>query len=202
METNPKNITLISCSLFRNEIEFLRSKHELELPVVYLNSILHIYPEKLQIAMDKAILKELKKGQKVILLYGECHIDIRESTKHPDVVRVQGLNCIEIMIGKKRYKRIQKERLFCFLPEWTRRWRDIFSGHLGLNRENARSFMQDMHSEVIYLDTGVEPVPFELIKEIEDYTGLKMDVMPTTSEHLLAAINQAHINLSNNTILR
>ncbi|MBF0411997.1 MAG: DUF1638 domain-containing protein [Desulfamplus sp.] len=196
MRNKHDNITIISCSLFRNEIEALFNSGELQLPVVYLDSILHIYPEKLRAVMDKAILREVNKKRQVILLYGECHAYIYESIKHPDVERVKGLNCIEIIVGKEKYKQIRKERIFCFLPEWINRWEDIFRGHLGLNRENSRSFMQDMHSGLLYLDTGRLAVPPEIIKDIEDYTGLKMDIMPVTSAHLLASINDAYTRLA------
>ncbi|MBF0302099.1 MAG: DUF1638 domain-containing protein [Desulfamplus sp.] len=196
MRNKHDNITIISCSLFRNEIEALFNSGELQLPVVYLDSILHIYPEKLRAVMDKAILREVNKKRQVILLYGECHAYIYESIKHPDVERVKGLNCIEIIVGKEKYKQIRKERIFCFLPEWINRWEDIFRGHLGLNRENSRSFMQDMHSGLLYLDTGRLSVPPEIIKDIEDYTGLKMDIMPVTSAHLLASINDAYTRLA------
>ncbi len=191
MDDNQKNITLISCSLFRSEIELLRSRQELKMPVVYLNSILHIYPEKLQTVMDKVILREIKKEQKVVLLYGECHAYIADYVKNPDVERVKGLNCIEIILGKEQYKRIQKDRIFCFMPEWINRWEDIFKSHLGLNRENARAFMKDMHSKAVYIDTGVAPIPSKIIQEIQDYIGLSMDIMPVNLNQLLGSINQA-----------
>lgn len=191
MKSHFQNITLISCSLFRREIDFLRSRQELELPVVYINSMLHIYPEKLQKIMDKLILREVKRGQKIVLLYGECHAYISDYLKNPDVERVKALNCIEIILGKEQYKIIQKERIFCFMPEWINRWEDIFKNHLGLNRENARAFMKDMHSKALYIDTGAAPIPSEIIQDIQDYIGLDMDIMTVNLNQLLGSINQA-----------
>ena len=61
----------------------------------------------------------------------------------------------------------------------------------GLEGDNARSFMADMHTRRVYLDTGLMPIPKGLLDEISEYTGLRAEIMPVSLDQLLASIQDA-----------
>jgi len=60
-----------------------------------------------------------------------------------------------------------------------------------LNRDNAISLMQEMHRKLVYLDTGLAPVPENALKECSEYFGLPNEVLQVSLGHLRSAIEEA-----------
>ena len=50
-------------------------------------------------------------------------------------------------------------RVFFLLADWAVHWQDIFKKKLGLCGDTAKLFMQDMHTRLVYFDTGVVKPP-------------------------------------------
>ena len=100
------------------------------------------------------------------------------------VKKVKGMNCVEIILGKKKYVELRKQGAFFLLPEWTKRWEDVFKNWLGLSEKNAADLMQDMHSKIIYIDTGCIPVPYKEIEQISSYCKLPVEIFKADLENL------------------
>jgi hypothetical protein len=188
----------IACSIFKSELEELTARGEVDFPVRYLDSMLHMDPAKLHRKLDSLLRGELKNGKRVILLYGNCHPHMMEQESLPRVCRVKGMNCPEILLGREAYRNLRREGAFILLPEWTMRWREIFETELGLEEKVAKDFMQDMHSKLLYLDSGNISVPAEHLMALSDYTGLSWEVIPIGPDHLLAAIREALMRMAEN----
>ncbi|MFH0966470.1 MAG: DUF1638 domain-containing protein [Methanobacteriota archaeon] len=114
----------------------------------------------------------------------------------PGVARTVGVNCCELLLGKEAYKSLIREGVFFLLPEWTGRWKEVFTQELGLSQENAENFMQEMHRRLVYLDTGIVPIPLEKIHEVSHYCGLPYELMPVSCDHLQTQIQNAMNRLS------
>ena len=178
------NITCISCSIFRDELNKVLSEAEIEIPVKYINSMLHLEPEKLREALDTKIDGEIRCGKEILLLFGDCHHYMDSYKSNSAIKRVCGVNCIEILIGKEKYQELTKDGAFFFINEWSIRWREIFESQLGLNENIAKSFMQDMHKYLLYINTGLHPVPTKLMDEASEYLGLSWKILDTDTETL------------------
>jgi hypothetical protein len=188
--TTENNIICISCSIFKNELKALSQSGKLKYPVKYLDSLLHIRPTELKSELQAMVDEELDNGKKVILIYGDCHSHMIDMEEMPGVVRTSGVNCCHILLGKD-YRKLNKEEVFFLMPEWARRWRDVFQKELGLNDENAKSMMQDTRSRMVYLDTELTDIPEEKIKEFSEYCGLDCDIMKVSLDNLLESIENA-----------
>ena len=191
MSQESSKIICIACSTFRSELEELRKSEEFNLPVHYLDSELHSDPAELCCQMSSLIKDKLEQGKKVLILYGECHHYMHEQESMPGVKRVQGLNCCEIMLGREKYRSLRKEGVFFLSPEWAKRGREILKVELKMDDANAKDLMRETHTKIVYLDTGVMPVPTGHLKEFSDYTGLPCEVVRITRDHLLAGIREA-----------
>ncbi|MFN7959521.1 MAG: DUF1638 domain-containing protein [Holophagaceae bacterium] len=190
---DPARVRCLACSIFKKEIEVLQASGRLDLPVDYLNSMLHMAPEKLEARLKEA-LEAARLGnpdQAVILAFGDCCGRMEAFEASPGTGRTQGLNCCEILLGSEAYRRLRREGAFFLLPEWARTWRQIFMGQLGLLGPNAQAFMREMHTRLIYLDTGVLPVPHGELTEAAAYLGLPVEVLPVSLDPLLASLQQA-----------
>lgn len=169
------DLIIIACSIFRYELEFLQSQDRIDIPVVYIDSMLHMNPKKLQELLD-ARLKEYEHC-KIILLFGDCHARMLDYEANTNVVRAQGINCCEIFLGLTEYNRLRKDGAFILLPEWSVRWKEAFVGYMGF--ENAKStsvFMNDMHKKLVYVDTGFREINQPLLAEIAEYFSLPLEV--------------------------
>ncbi len=184
-------ITCIACSVFRPELTALQKREQLDLPIRYLDSNLHMVPTALHKRMTLLLKHELNQGHQVLLIYGDCHAHMVEIGASPNVARVQGANCCEMLLGRKQYKQLFNEKAFYLFPEWTLRWREILGTLLDFGEEATIELMQEMHSKLMYLDTGVLPVPEDELKICCEYFGLPCEVLPVSLKRFLTGIHEA-----------
>jgi len=181
----------VACSIFRKEIESLQASGELHLDLRYLPSMLHLEPQRLEQCLTHSIAREHEQGHEVILAFGDCCAHMLELTQRETQGRTRGINCCEILLGSERYRTMRREGVFFLLPEWTLIWRRMLQEKFGFGEENARSFMRDMHTRIVYLDTGLSPQPLEELAELAQFTGLPVEILPVTLENLLASLKSA-----------
>jgi hypothetical protein len=184
-------VVAICCAVFQAEVRSLIPQHWPNLSIRMQNSMLHMKPDKLAIRLEKLIDQETRHGNRVMLIYGDCCMRMAALTERPGVVRVRGNNCCDLLLGKVLYRRLSHEGAFFLFPEWIRRWHHIFSVELGLNQANAADLMGDMHRKLVYLDTGVVPIPIPELQECSRYCGLPWESLKVSLEPLRAAIDTA-----------
>jgi len=185
----PTNLVIIACSIFRYELESLQQKGKINVPVVYLNSMLHMYPEKLQILLDAKI--EKYKNFRIILLYGDCHARMVDYEKNPNIRRTPGINYCEIILGNEKYKKIRNDGAFILLPEWTERWKEAFIDYMGFKTSKSiRPFMSEMHKKITYIDTGFQKKNEPLFEEISDFLGLPLEIYSSSIDELEKVIDR------------
>jgi hypothetical protein len=178
----------LGCSVLRTEIESLRAAGRVGIEMDYLDSMLHMDPVLLGKKMGRSLEGMKARGKHVLLVYGECHPFIREMASGNGVERVWGSNCIEILLGRSCYRDLLRQGAFFVLPEWARRWKEIIGSQLGLDERNARDFMGDLHTKIVYLDTGILDVPYPSLEAMSAYTGLDFEVRDTPLDLLAAAL--------------
>lgn len=188
--TKPR-LTAISCAVFKAEILALKEKHWPNLTIRFLSSMLHMTPDILSIRLDTELKKGISQQDRTLLIYGDCCMKMTDFTQRPGVVRVCGNNCCHLILGSKEYRRLSHEGAFFLFPEWASRWRHIFKAELGLNQTNAASLMGEMHCKLVYLDTGVLPIPIDDLKDCSQYCGLSWEVLKVSLEPLRKNIQDA-----------
>ena len=181
----------IACSIFRPELEQLRSRGEVEFPIRYFDSTLHMVPPELAETLTGAVSEERGRDRRVLLIYGDCHPYMNDAAKDPEVGRVRGCNCCEILLGKERYRRLRREKVFFLLPEWILRWRETIAVLPGADAKTTIDIMRDEYAKLLYLDTGALPVPDVELHECSEYFGLPYEVLAVSPEHLLGEIDEA-----------
>ncbi|MBI4913032.1 MAG: DUF1638 domain-containing protein [Acidobacteria bacterium] len=191
MSGESRPLVCVACSIFRDEMERLQAQEQTDLPVRFLGSMLHMVPERLEQRLKAAVQEELAKGHDVLLAYGDCCPHMVDIEEGDGVGRTGGINCCEILLGREAYRRLRREGVFFLMPEWTLNWKAVFRDTLGLHDENARHFMRDMHTRLVYLDTGLIRVPEEELTEIAQFTGLPVERMQVSLDPLLASLRDA-----------
>jgi hypothetical protein len=172
------------------EIEALVRQGKLECNSVFLDSMLHMKPFILEQELGRVMGDA--QDDNYLLLYGDCHPGMHEMQDRENVARVAGINCCEILLGKDVYRKLQKEKAFIFLPEWTGRWQEIFTKELGFEKpELAQAFMKEHQTRLVYVDTGVIPVPEGVLQEIARFFNMPVEVLHISLDILLQGIQTA-----------
>ncbi len=191
MKDRPLETICLACGVFHHELDALLARGEIEFPIRYLDSMLHMHPQKLRNRLDLLLAEQRHTDRNVMLIYGDCHAYMHDQETQSRVYRVPGRNCAEILLGHELYQTLWKDNAFIFLPEWTMRWREIFTKELGLSGEVEQDFMREMRTKLTYVDTGVIPIPEEHLRAASNAMGLPCEVIRVGTDHLLAAIHEA-----------
>ncbi len=187
----PEKTKGIACSIFRKEIEYLKEQKLIDMPVRYISSMLHMDPEELDKRIKKATENEQLKGNDIVLVFGDCCPNMTEIGHANNIHRSTGLNCVEILLGRDLFRQMRSDGVFFLMHEWTLRWQEVFQHEIGLEGDNARSLMNDMHTKFVYLDTGLSPVPGKHLAEISEYCGLPVEIMKISLNTLMKKIKDA-----------
>ncbi|NVN91463.1 MAG: DUF1638 domain-containing protein [Desulfuromonadales bacterium] len=187
---NDKKITCLACGVFRMELDALMRQGRLDCDLIALDSMLHMKPANLEQKMVRVIAA--RQDDKFLILYGDCHPRMHEMQEGENATKVSGINCCEILLGRDIYRKLQKEQAFIFLPEWTLRWHDVFTRELGFEKPDvAQAFMRDHCKRLVYVDTGVIPVPDATLGEISGFFNMPVEVLRTSLDFLLQGITIA-----------
>lgn len=179
---------LICCSALAAEVRAVVAERWPGATVHVQNSMLHMRPEALGSRVSSAV--DAEEGRRVLLVYGDCAAALADLERRPGVARTGAKNCCELLVGPAEYRRLSREGAFFLLPEWAVRWREVFAEELGLTRDNAVDLMRDMHRRLVYLDTGVAPVPTDELRACADYCGLPLEIRPTSLAPLREALEE------------
>ncbi|MDK9707006.1 MAG: DUF1638 domain-containing protein [Desulforhopalus sp.] len=185
-----QSATIICCSVLRMEVEDILRRELPDIEAIFLDSMLHMHPERLHRVMDESLAT--LGNRNCLLIYGDCHPHICDTDKRPHCSRTKAVNCTELLMGEELYRRYRRRKAFVFLPEWTLRWREVFLDELGFREPSlAREFMQENRSVLVYIDTGIIPVPQKVLDEIADFFAMPVEVLAVSLDSLRRAIDTA-----------
>lgn len=179
----------IACSIIKKEIEALQQCGEISIPFQYVDSRYHMRPAKLQDMLSAAICDTLETADRVVIVYGDCCPDMHIIAKDERVHRVNYRNCITLLLGDEEYRQQMRAGAFLVQAEWLKQWQTIFLEDLGLqDSATAKEMMRDMNKKLVYLDTGLEPIPMTDLEAFAAYVGLPWEILPVTLDKLKRAI--------------
>lgn len=183
-----QKVIIIACSIFRKELDFLQACGKIDVPIVYLNSMLHMHPVELKKVLDETL--KTYQDYKILLMYGDCHARMLDYEKNTNIIRSPGINCCEILLGAEKFRSLRKEGAFILLPEWMDRWKEVFVDYMGFNNaQTAQAFMNEMHSKLVFVDSGIQDRSCLPINEISDYLGLPVEYCVSSTEILEKTLN-------------
>ncbi|PKN12223.1 MAG: hypothetical protein CVU69_08505 [Deltaproteobacteria bacterium HGW-Deltaproteobacteria-4] len=189
----------LSCGVVRAEMEELQRLGLIEGELLFLDSMLHMDPPLLETKLA-AVLEE-RSGQPgiLVLVYGDCSAHMLDLVRRFHVGRVSIINCAQLLLGRERYRQLMREEAFLVLPEWAKRWEHIMKSELGLNEEVARGLMGENRGVLVYLDSGLAPVPDEQLAAFSEYSGLPWRIEKVTLDCMLAALLAAQAGAEDQT---
>jgi hypothetical protein len=181
----------IVCSSMRRELEELARRGCIPGELRFLDSMLHMDPQRLEHSIEDSL--EDRADLQHVLVFGECCPGMYKLEHRSDVIRVDAPNCSNLLLGKKRHQEWTRRGAFFLLPEWAERWREIFEQELGFTEELLSEFMKENHSCLVYLDTGLVPVPLDSLQECARTTGLALFIESVGLDALAETLRESLI---------
>jgi hypothetical protein len=181
----------LSCGVVRAELEELQRRGLIDGELLFLDSMLHMEPRQLQARLTDALVRESGSSGCLVLVFGDCSAHMLDLARRFRAGRVEVINCAQLLLGRERYRQLMRDQAFLILPEWALRWEHIMKNELGLNESVARGLMGDHRGVLVYLDTGLVPVPEPQLVAFSAYAGLPWRVEAVTLDHMLQALQAA-----------
>lgn len=180
---------LLGCGILQKEIRMLQAKNHWEMDTHFLQSALHIHLQKLQDALTSAL--EEHRDRECIVFYGACHPLMDEMLEQAHTFRTRGVNCLEMLLGKERYKTELENGAFFLLEEWAFKWDEVIDATFHHNEEVMRRVFQEDRKYILAVRT---PTSGDFSKEAEaaaKKVGLPLRTMEVSLEHLETVLQEA-----------
>lgn len=178
----------LCCGVVSAEMEELQRRGLIAGELLFLDSMLHMDPPRLEATLTAALAARSGHPGTLVLVYGDCAAHMLDLARRFRVGRVSVINCAQLLLGRERYRQLMREEAFLVLPEWARRWDHIMKSELGLNEEVARGLMGENRGVLVYLDSGLVPVPEQQLAAFSAYSGLPWRVEKVDLDCMLAAL--------------
>ena len=178
----------LSCGVVRAEMEQLHRLGLIDGELLFLDSMLHMNPPQLEEKLTAALEQRKDSTGCLVLVYGDCSARMLDLAHRFQVGRVSVINCAQLLVGRDRYRQLMHEEAFLVLPEWALRWEQIMKGELGLTTAVAKDLMRENRGILVYLDTGLVPVPTRQLAEFSSYSGLPWRVEAVSLDNMLSSL--------------
>lgn len=157
------NNIVIACRIISDEVNMAISRTGVSYPIIWIDSILHEYPDKLRAKLQEEISK-ISHVQNIILAFGYCgNAVLGLKTENASLIIPRIDDCISLLIGSKNsYHSLSGELGAYYL---TKGWLEYENGVLNQFERNVRRFGADRayeinkimlqhYSRLILIDTG------------------------------------------------
>ncbi len=176
---------IISCGIFKAELEYLLKEEEINAEVLFLDAALHVNFDRLKSRLVQALEESKERGAEIRVFYGYCHPDMLKIMEQYGAKKIDAVNCIEAIAGREEVRTINAEAKTFFLTAgWINNWENIFAaGKADFNLDFSSMFKD--YRRVIVFDAGVIPIDESKVEQFSRYTGLPVERRKISLDHLL-----------------
>ena len=175
---------LLTCEIFKSEIELLMKKLQLDMDIIWVESGLHSVPKKLHARLQQE-LDLVADCDRLLFGFGHCGdavVGLKTGSYETVIPKVD--DCISLFFGSDDSRTAySKEHACIFMSDgWLKSVNSITHVYDGLceqyDEDTADEIMEMMYGhyrEIAVVDTGVCPVEtlYERAEISEEITGLK-----------------------------
>ena len=183
-------ILLMGCGILRQEVRYLITKNNWPVDTTFFDSALHCEFDKLSHCLTTGISKHAER--EVVVFYGACHPLMERILDEAHTFRIEGQNCVDMLLGNEVFTRELLGGAFFLLEEWSHRWEYIVTKSFGTrNWEVIREMFGGDRKYLLCLRT---PCSADFSKDAEEagrLVGLPLRWMDVDLDHLEAVLTEA-----------
>jgi len=175
---------LITCPIFAKELAAVLSESETAPTVQLMDYRVHFNAEVMAREAARGVRAAEEEGAGISFLVGrECESlqPLSEIAESCGGRLADGLNCIELFLGREKARALQENRSTVMTPAWIEMiTRSIAEGHWTV--DDARINM-GRYDRIILLDFGLEPLHDEMILEFFELVQVPIEILPVSLDH-------------------
>lgn len=178
---------VIACAVFKPALEHLQVKERYPaLRITYLPSNLHLRPQGLKERLGEEIRSAREKGERVVVLYGDCFPDMEEFCREEGAAKVPGSYCYEMLLGKERFKELIEEMAGTYFAErdLVLNFQEYCVKPLELHDEEMRNYCFDKYTRLLFVQQPEDRDMVSKASEIAEFLGLSLDVSEADYSYL------------------
>ncbi|MDR3149233.1 MAG: DUF1638 domain-containing protein [Oscillospiraceae bacterium] len=185
-----KPVPLLSCGIFKYELEAIRPDLERELGTAILADFL---PPALDVnfnLLESALRGKLTDAKEpAALLYGSmCHPNMPALTADLNAILPKPSNCMGMFVPPERLEQLSGgENIFFLTLGGLRQWKDIYLGGHGWDEVDARMNFGYI-DRIILLDSGILEYSDEDLFEFFEFTQTPIEVEPINLDYFKANV--------------
>ncbi|MDR2632456.1 MAG: DUF1638 domain-containing protein [Treponema sp.] len=183
-------VSLLSCGIFRFELEYLLPEITAalgDISVEFLSPALDVKADLLEKSV-RAYL-ESRPQDKTVLLYGSmCHTEWARITGKSAVVYPKAANCVELLVSPEKKKLSDAcGNVYYLTMGGLKLWKDIYLQGHGWDETDARINFGSFE-QILVLDTGVFPISDEELFEFFEFTRVPVERMPISLDYFKSLV--------------
>ena len=174
-----KTKRLIACGVFKPAFEYLDLTCRYPgLLITYLPANLHLKPEMLKIALQRAVEEALGRGERPLIVYGDCFIGIDAFCRQHGIAKISGRNCYEMLLGNLLFESILTEITGTFFveQELLLNFDTYCSEPLELTDDDLKKIYFEHYRRLLYVRQPNDPELTEQANIIADFLNLTLDI--------------------------
>ncbi|HCY85703.1 MAG TPA: hypothetical protein DHV36_11260 [Desulfobacteraceae bacterium] len=172
---------IVACGILKREIRHIVEARGWQVDVTFLDSSLHIYLDRLHTVLTKALSRS--GNRPALLVYGACHPQMEDILADAGAARPPVQNCVELLLGRKRFSNALSTGAFFLFEDWSKRWETISHSYFG-SWELMRDVFQDAHTHLLCIRTPCSGDFTADAEVVSQRLGLPLVWMDTGLEHL------------------
>jgi len=177
---------LIACGVFKPAFEYLDLTCRYPgLLITYLPANLHLKPEMLKIALQRAVEEALGRGERPLIVYGDCFIGIDAFCRQHGIAKISGRNCYEMLLGNLLFESILTEITGTFFveQELLLNFDTYCSEPLELTDDDLKKIYFEHYRRLLYVRQPNDPELTEQANIIADFLNLTLDIQDADYSH-------------------
>ncbi|MDR1362747.1 MAG: DUF1638 domain-containing protein [Spirochaetaceae bacterium] len=184
-------LSLISCGVFRHELERVLPDIEAELGCRIETDFLTPALDEKADLLEKSVSEKLEqnKNKKNVLLYGGmCHTEWPRITEKSGAVYPKASNCAEMMLSPEKKKEFDaKEDVYFITLGSLKQWKEIYQQGHGWEAADARVNFS-YFEKIIVLDSGIFEISDEELFEFFDFAQVPIETMKISLDYFKSVV--------------
>ncbi len=154
--------------------------------ITYLPSNLHLRPQGLKKRLGEEVRSAREKGERVVVLYGECFPDMEQFCREEGVAKVPGHYCYEMLLGTERFEALLEEMAGTYFAErdLVLNFQEYCVNPLELHDEEMRKYCFDNYTRLLFVQQPEDHEAVSKAGEIAQFLGLSLDVSEADYSYL------------------
>jgi len=170
-----ENTLIVSCAIFRKELETIMQRNEWNFKLIFLEPLRHLGVKKLDRELNNNLERFSRDYDKKIVIYGKCLSNIDDICSKYGAKRIKGENCPEILLGERFLELIKEEPgTFYLTPPLCKDFKKMvikcfFTDDYTKLKEN---YFRN-YKRAVYIDTNIDDLS-EKAREISERLDLRL----------------------------